>query len=227
VIHYYLPAHVHFCCRADAIVFLDLKQDDYVLVRGEAATALRNLSAIAPGRQMDLESCEALRELVQAGLLTTDPEAGRIIKPTLTQLALEPLVDFESLARVRHRAVHFWNFTLACTVAAAKLYVKPIENTIASVERRKRLNASELNIERACELTAIFQRFRSFFPRNYLCLYDSLALLEFLARYQIFPTWVFGIRLEPWAAHCWVQEGSLIFNEDVEEAAAYSAIMTV
>jgi hypothetical protein len=227
VTSYYLPPHVHFCCRGDALVFLDLKQDDYVLVRGEAATALRALSSTARGGEMPLQSNESLRELLEAGLLTMDPEAGRIIEPTRTQLALEPLVDFESLAEARHGAVHFWHFTVACIVAAAKLYLKPIERTIASVQRRKRVHASPLNTERACELTCIFQRLRSFFPRNYLCLYDSLALIEFLARYQIFPTWVFGIRLEPWAAHCWVQEGPLIFNEDVEEAAAYSAIMTV
>jgi hypothetical protein len=38
---------------------------------------------------------------------------------------------------------------------------------------------------------------------------------------------MFAVRLEPWNAHCWVQHGQFIFNEDVETAAGFTPIMTV
>ncbi|WP_349770714.1 lasso peptide biosynthesis B2 protein [Steroidobacter cummioxidans] len=52
-------------------------------------------------------------------------------------------------------------------------------------------------------------------------------MVEFLARYDVFPTWVFGVRLEPWGAHCWIQHGPFTFNEGVEKAASYTPIMAV
>jgi hypothetical protein len=59
------------------------------------------------------------------------------------------------------------------------------------------------------------------------CLYDSLALLEFLARYRIYPDWVFGVQTRPFAAHCWVQQGDIVFNDTVEHVTGYSPIMIV
>ena len=84
-----------------------------------------------------------------------------------------------------------------------------------------------MDIDRSRELVDIFGRLRSLFPRRYLCLFDSLALIEFLARYDLFPSWIFGVRLEPWAAHCWVQEAGHIFNEELEEAAGYTPVMGI
>jgi hypothetical protein len=68
---------------------------------------------------------------------------------------------------------------------------------------------------------------RAFFPVKFLCLFDSLALIEFLSCYGLFPAWTFAVRIEPWAAHCWVQQGDYLFNEEIEEAEDYMPIMSV
>ncbi len=226
---YLLPPHVHFCRRGDAFVFLDLKQDDYTLVNGEAATALRaQLSmhaATTPIRMSD----GSLRELLEGGLLTTNRSAGKRLALTQAELATEQLLEPGAVSGVRVTLTDFRRFFGACTTAAVRLRWGRLENTIAAVARRKARHSSQqlLDVARARELTAIFYKLRTFFPFNYLCLFDSLALIEFLARYRIFPTWVFGVKLEPWAAHCWIQEGSLAFNEGVEEAAGYTPIMVI
>ncbi len=59
------------------------------------------------------------------------------------------------------------------------------------------------------------------------CLFDSLTLLNFLARYGIFPDWVFGVQARPFAAHCWVQLDEIVFNDTVEHVGGYTPIMTV
>jgi len=41
----------------------------------------------------------------------------------------------------------------------------------------------------------------------------SLALVEFLARYRLYPDWVFGVQTQPFKAHCWLQYGSLVLND--------------
>jgi hypothetical protein len=225
---YFLPRHVHFCCRGDDFVFLDLRQDDYTLVNGDAAAALRFLDGHSSESRSEVD--DALKELLEGGLLITDPAAGKSIRATRTILAMESLVDDEAPPRSRLSALHVCRFFAACVTAAARLRWGRLEEAVRTVEQRRQQHCASpnsFNVTRARELMAVFQELRSVFPRDYLCLYDSLALLEFLARYRIFPTWVFGIKLEPWAAHCWVQEGQFVFNEDVEEAAGYTPIMVV
>jgi len=72
-----------------------------------------------------------------------------------------------------------------------------------------------------------FNEFRAAFPRNYLCLYDSLALMLYLAYFSVFPNWVFGVRSNPFMAHCWVQYGRTVLNGTDEEARSYTPIMIV
>ncbi|MDY6947255.1 MAG: lasso peptide biosynthesis B2 protein [Pseudomonadota bacterium] len=226
---YLLPAHVHICRRGDAFVFLDLKQDDYTLINGEAATALRARLAIdgtGAGRRI---SDNSLRELLEGGLLTTNRTAGRRLATTQCELATEQLLERESVPGTRVTPTHLLRFFAACTTALIRLRWGRLENTITAVARRKARHSPHqpLDLARARELTAIFYKLRSFYPSNYLCLFDSLALIEFLARYRIYPAWIFGVTLEPWAAHCWIQQGSFAFNEGVEEAAGYTPIMVV
>jgi hypothetical protein len=227
---YFLPPHVHFCQRGDAFVFLDLKQDDYMLVNGPAAAALKMLT-LQPARILtaaDQHLHDDLLELIQGGLLITESNTGRTLAPTHASIAVECLVERQALRDVSVTPGQVVNFVAACTVAKASLRWRKIEDTVMSVANRKKKHSSEpFDAECARHLTAVFLKLRSFFPANYLCLFDSLALLEFLAKYRVFPDWVFGVRLEPWAAHCWVQYQHRTLNEDAEEAANYTPIMTI
>jgi hypothetical protein len=161
--------------------------------------------------------------------LTRDRSAGRLVAPTTDAPATEPLLDHEAMPTVRVSPGHVWHFFAASAMAAAKLRWNRLETTITQVQRRRARRSASMpvDLDAARELVAIFERLRSFFPRSYLCLYDSLALIEFLARYGVFPSWMFGIRLEPWGAHCWVQEAGFIFNEDVEAASGYTPVMVI
>jgi hypothetical protein len=224
---YFLPTHVHCCRRGDAYVFLDLKQDDYMLIAGPAADALSKLTERGSDPSTT-QTSDPLRELEEGKLLTKDRSMGRVFATTEVELAIEPLLEFdEELPTVR--SIDLWNFTAACTTAAARLRWRPLEETVATVAQRKAAHGAHdrVDLDRARHLTAVFNRLRRLFPANYLCLFDSLALVEFLARYQLYPNWIFGVRLEPWAAHCWIQQGGFAFNENVEQAASYTPIMAV
>jgi hypothetical protein len=224
---YFLPEHVHFCCRGDSLVFLDLKTDDYTLVNGTAAAAIRmlasqgSLSALA-------EDPACLEDMLRGGLLTHDERAGRKVRPAQVELATRN-IDDSAEVRLRLSPGQVGNFLRACTWTWAALRFQPLERIVVQVQRRKAVLArsGSANAPTACQLTSVFHRLRPCFPKGYLCLYDSLALLDFLARYRAFPTWVFGIKLEPWAAHCWVQDGDVVLNEDAEEAAAYTPVMAI
>jgi len=76
-------------------------------------------------------------------------------------------------------------------------------------------------------LVSTFHGLRPFFPRDYLCLFDSLALFIFLANHGVSPRWVFGVQSDPFAAHCWLQEGPLLLNDTLDRVTPYTPIMSV
>lgn len=225
---FHLPPHVHFCLRGDEIVFLDLKRDDYTLVDGSAAAAIRELLDSSPSIDAE-DHGEVLREVLQEGLLTAGRGAGRPVAATQIEFATTPLIEPDARQGISITPRHVARFWMACAVAAARLRWSHIDSTVSGVQRRKArcVSTSPLEIKRARELTAIFLKLRAFFPRAYICLFDSLALIEFLAAFRIFPTWVFGVRLDPWAAHCWVQEQGMLFNDNIERTAGYTPIMAI
>lgn len=57
------------------------------------------------------------------------------------------------------------------------------------------------------------------------CLPRSIALARLMARSGCACQVIIGVKLRPFAAHCWVQAGHLVLNESVEEAARYTPIL--
>lgn len=222
-----LPRHVHFCRHGDAFVFLDLKRDDYILVHGELAEAFdqvieskKNFRPAAP-----LE--DLLLPLTASGLLTIGSQGGRPPKTVDVALASASLFERQKeIASPPPRMPDYLAFFLACLRADWMLRRWAIADTTAHVSLRKQRRSTTIDVD-ARQDTCTFLALRRLYPRPYLCLFDSLALVEFLAPRGAYPDWVFAVQLDPWAAHCWVQQGTTVLNDGMEEIADYTPIMSV
>lgn len=237
---YSLPMHVYFCYQDDTVVFLDLETDEYTMIDGLGALAFRTLFCDVrdPLSGQEDGSCNPesrhadtggiLNELVENGLLTTTTTNGKPVLPTATSAPTEHLVCRDTAA-VPVQAAHVWHFLVSCTVAALRLRFFHIATTVRAVQYRKarRADGEPFDFDKARRLVAVFNQLRRYFPAGYLCLFDSLALIEFLARYDVFPDWIFAVRPAFWGAHCWIQQDTVAFNEDTEEAEGYIPIMVV
>jgi hypothetical protein len=107
---------------------------------------------------------------------------------------------------------------------------RPIASVVAKVKSRKpRCGAAQtLDLGAACKLVATFVHLRPLlFTTRDACLADSLSLVKFLSYYGIFPTWVFGVQTGPFAAHCWVQEGELVFNDTPDHVRRFTPILAI
>jgi len=226
---YLLRKDVHFCCRGDAFVFLDLLHDDYLLLNGVDAASFRQIVNEPAVRPTSQALTNGPAGMLDQGLLTTDASCGKEIAVTRVVIAVDELLDPDRSERPALSMQHLWRFLYACTRASLQLRFVQLIRVVRSIEKRKkrRSNGSPVDLAQVRTLCALFDRFRMIFPTNYLCLYDSLALIEFLAQYRIFPTWVFGVTLEPWGAHCWVQHDGYLLNESAEVASKYSPVMAV
>ena len=235
---YHFPSHVHYAVVQDAVIFMNLRADQYSLLAGDKAQLFATLLAPAPhtqGRTVRIdpsahdENARArhalVTELLNCNLLMPGAEATALTRPTLPP----PREDFltagdECAPRIRLR--HVGRFLIACLVSAWRLRYTTLEDTVRAVERRRRTRAAKppLDGPELHGLVTLFQRMRPLYPKDALCLFDSLALLAFLAKYGCFPHWVFAVTLTPWSAHCWVQYADVSLNEDAERARHYTVI---
>ena len=79
----------------------------------------------------------------------------------------------------------------------------------------------------ARSLALRFARARKLVPMAPHCLLDSLALTAWLGRRGIASTLVFGVKLDPFAAHCWVQSGPLLLTDRCEEIERFVPVRVV
>lgn len=127
--------------------------------------------------------------------------------------------------------VSFWDvakFLAACWRASWLLRRRHISQVVGVVRARKQqLNAGIAAEADYRSAVAIFRRLRPWYPRTYLCLWEALALVEYLAGRGLFPDWVFAVQAQPFGAHCWLQAGGVILNENTEYAGRFTPIMSV
>jgi len=239
---YFLAAHVFYCMTESHAVFLDLKRDAYSALERREAEALgacvRGWPRTArprPGVSREpiapSDLIAALENMLAAGLLTADESRGKDAKP----VALQPASAAISIAAPQPPAGprDLQRFIGAWIRTTWMLRVSGLERAVQRVRERSQKagwyrDDDCFDAATVARLLAIYLDWQPFaFSAIDACLRNSLTLIEFLTRYRIYPTWVFGVRTEPFAAHSWVQQGSLVLNDTVEHVRAYTPIMVI
>jgi hypothetical protein len=241
VAHYHIPAHISFAVTTDAVIFMDLRDDCYRLLAGPQAHLFRTLSHqttrstgalrgfdFDESQQTTPECSTLIATLIAGNILVAGPEPPP--RPVLTLPApLQELTEGTNLGPTHVHTRDIWRFWRACVRSSWILRHRPIERTIRAVEHRRERHGlgGRMDMYALRHHVALFRSLRHLYPRDFLCLFDSLALLEFLALYGFFPNWVFAVSLTPWSAHCWVQHEDVVLNECAEAAARYITVLIV
>lgn len=241
---YYIPDHVHFAFENDTVVFMNLRTDQYSMLVGDKAcafSALVSCTADSIQRVICLDNSiqdnepkalhdDLIKDLLTHGLLTRDSSDSTGLIPALIRLPEENLLEPQRRQRSQHIGVGaLWTFLVSCLISRWRLSFTSIEHTVHAIGRRKCLHegGNTFDVNEARRLVCLYNRLRPLAPHDYVCLFDSLSLLEFLARNDCYPNWLFAVQLEPWAAHCWVQYGTIAFNEDAALARTYLPLMVI
>jgi hypothetical protein len=121
---------------------------------------------------------------------------------------------------------HFMrSFIRASLITSYKLRKVGIEGIVKAVDRRSFQRIRSDSTIPIADLVGAFLLLRPLYPRTYLCLFDSLCLIHFLIQFQHSPQWVVGVKVEPFGAHCWVQDGDTVLNDTVEAVRQYTPIL--
>jgi hypothetical protein len=231
---YWLAPHVHVCVTGDYAVLLDLRRDKYIGIGREHMPALAASVIGWPTARSETASAAPakafLGKLLSTGMLTTDPAAGKEARsPAIPHPQLAAIqADLEHRPQITIRDVV--QVLIAAATAKALLKWRPIETVVARVERRKERHraGSGFDLDAARPIVAAFLYLRPLvFTTKDECLFDSLVLVELLARHRLFPVWMFGVSTNPFRAHSWVQAGDHVLNDLPENVSRFTPILAV
>lgn len=235
-----LRRDVYACCTDDGAVLMDLTTGKYFGLDLETTAAIApriqgwidgigNMAGAYAGFDENASE-EILDSLVNdLGLLTDSWALGKSADmPVLHQTESIPFRG-NILPWPRISVRHVSAFCGAYLQALLDIKCQPIVATVRRLEARQlRRECGRTSRMQTLELVRIFRVLRPFlFTAKDHCLFDSLALIEFLARFGVYPTWVIGVRTRPFAAHSWVVDGNLILNELLEKTEEFSPILAV
>lgn len=236
---YYFANHIHACCTGRYYIFLDLSRDRYFSIPKSALLPLTphihgwNISTLPPrsaGETIAPESSDLAEFLLRQNVLRADSVGGKAATQPVVPVAATDARAILDTDNQRSSCSPAPFRVLRCLCHAQfQLKVYPLRRVIASVARRKAAGSRALSASQSTvlSLTASFARYRPYFPHNIVCLLDSLALIHFLADHGVYPEWVFGVREDPFYAHCWVQAGTVTLNDFHDRIVTYTPILAI
>jgi len=234
---YLLAPHVYSCVSGQHVVLMDLERDKYVAVvpAHRLARWVRGwpVGAVQESPRDSEEGVDALvSQMLAHGMLVSDPHVGKLAVPVTTPRPQRGLVEFDLDVRPQAGAAQLWRFARSCLRAQLSLKLRPIQSIVEAVRDRKARRAArsprEADPARLRSLVTAFTRLRPlFYTLRSACLLDSLTLMHFLGAEGIQPDWVFGVKTEPFDAHCWVQLGDVLLNDTPDRVRQYSPILVV
>jgi len=236
---YLLAPHVYPCVSGQHVVLMDLERDKYVAVIPAHRLAawvrgwpVGSMHAADPAHDADADSRALVAQMLAHGMLVSDPHVGKPAVPVSTARATRSLVEFDLDSRPRTGTALLWRFGRSYLQAQLSLKLRPIQAIVESVRNRKTARAArglqEADPARLRALSSAFTRLRPlFYTLRSACLLDSLTMVHFLAAEGIHPNWVFGVKAEPFDAHCWVQHGEVVLNDAPDRVRQYSPILVV
>lgn len=210
----FLAHGVHAVSVAHDLVFLDTEADAYFCLGGAA-----EFCRLGPGGQIDVTAQEVAVQLLGAGLLSEEatPERPSMpVRPTAsTHLSWQG--ETAVSAAVLADAVRV-------TITARRVFPR---SSFAQLLRGPPPAGSTRSdpTPALIEALAQFEQLRPWLPLDGECLLRSYHLRAFLRRRGHDALWVFGVRTWPFGAHCWLQVGETVLDEDLERLAAYQPIM--
>lgn len=170
-----------------------------------------------------------IEEVVEnGGLLPSDHRLRRVLEigderawilRACASPAARSLLDDPSPSRTRIDDILRVAFLLRKTQGQLRSW--PIERLLRDIFRRTpRLTSAVPLIDRALR----FRAARKLVPIKPNCLLDSLSLVRWLGAGEEPVSLLFGVKLDPFAAHCWLQSGALVLNDRTENVAAFTVV---
>jgi len=241
----FLNKNTYFCILENFFVFLDLDADRYISVQPAYTDSLcRQLGLKLPGNSglainaVDQQSLhdefnKTKTDMVNSQLVTEDCREGKLAVPMEHTAVSQDANGYDIDRKVKLRFSHFFKLTKSVLKIVFRLKFRSI---ITIVKNHRTLKArSHIDVKKAAnrlnqsQIKEIVEVFKLLRPIYYTaldhCLADSLILADFLSSYGLVTEVVVAVHGRPFRAHCWVQRGGTVLNDNREHVAQYTPIL--
>lgn len=209
----WLSAGVHAVMIDDDAVFLDTASNAYFCLPGVGAV----LGIDGRG----LTAAHGLaEELLEAGLAAAAPGRETVIKAQAPGRTARALLEHDPSLHRRPGGRH-WGAAIAAGLSSRTAERRPFARRLPPAQGQAAPAASP---ELLADLDA-FRRLQPWLPFDGACLFRSHLLRTYLAALGHRADWVFAVRTWPFAAHCWLQAGDVVLDDEAERLVAYHPIM--
>ncbi|MDR6990963.1 lasso peptide biosynthesis B2 protein [Luteimonas sp. 3794] len=204
-------------------MFLDVMQDRYFRLPPDLERAFANFM---DGKQSESTLIDELRRRNILVPGSHGHQVGWTIAEPPARSAMEMLEHPVRLSLATSAEV------LLTTLRARRdLKKKPLRHILAALGPQIGGPGTDqlpgLKTQRLLDSAAQFRRARLYAPVAMRCLVDSIAMTRFLRRRGLPAYIVFGVAVNPFSAHCWVQSGDLVLNDSVGNVNAHTVIRVV
>lgn len=212
-----IPPWISYCSIEGRAIFLDVRANRYFMLSESAAEAFAggDLAKLNPAARATLEEALALMAAGYSSRSTASP----IISAA-----------FEQSAEVGRSTPSMLEIALAIKAIATTrigLAAHSLDTLLWKAQRLNRTCAEAGPTAIVGDLVAAFEIAERLTVGRDRCLLRSLALQKFLARYGYPSAIVFGVRLHPFRAHCWLQREAIILNDTIEVTGPFSALRSI
>ena len=218
---YGLRAGVSFCEVSERLLFLDIVADRYFALENESERALRRLIG---QKQLDADALARVEALVRRGLLEVTSASDHTVAPC----APPPVPVSSLLDRPRQNESRTMTLLAVASAVASvrRLKRRPLRVNLAAAvaDRTSAASTDEASLSR---IAAAFARAGHLVSTHDRCLAQSLAVMGMVSARGLWAQLVIGVMTGPFAAHCWVQSGSLLINDRVDRVRSYTPILVV
>lgn len=213
------------CCRIDGrLVFLDVHQDRYFQLSPRLESAFLRY---ARGEGLDAEAVPGL-----LGSHILEPADSAPSRPPLQNVEPAHRSAMEDTsASTRPTTADILEVLYLVSATRLALRTRRLGQVLASLRSRcpPPLLEDAPRVDdwidlRLLDSTRVFQLARHFVPIEPRCLLDSISLVRFLAARGFHTRLVFGVTLDPFGAHCWVQSGRWVLNDTVGNVLTHTPI---
>ena len=219
---YALKPGLSFCHVAGRLIFLDLGADRYFCLSAEAERSLARAIAEAPAEP---EDAAILAGLQHQGMLRTGT-AEPLLRPCpgvcearssmldAHPIPVPPLGTFLAGMALLRAPLRLRLFGLSAAIARLQI-------------KKARLRPARFERERLARSGGAFARLRALATSHDQCLPRSLAVAEQLFTAGVRADLILAVKLQPFAAHAWVQWGDIVVNDRVDAVRDFTPILVV
>lgn len=217
-----LREDLHFCICSGRTVFLDVRADRYFQLPIDQDLAFQRF---ASGRAKQPGDEAALDAIASKGLMVDKHEGARGLSPVEVSLPTAEIAPTLSIARITDRI----SALISVHKVRRELARRPLKNLFDAISR----TSAAFDADGTDDLTGVNRVAAAFaatgvmMRRQDQCLPLSIAFKRLCLARGALTSLMIGVKLDPFAAHCWVQRDEYVLNDTLERVRLFTPILAI